>query len=90
MGSAVGVRQERWPQCRRHLFIDVLPRLERGDDGGQVDVVMWEVFVVDDHFGVLVGVEIGQVNPVATDVVGVVKTDRWGHCWGLRSHGNTS
>ncbi len=32
----IGVRQERWPQCRRHLFIDVLPRLERGDDGGQL------------------------------------------------------
>ena len=35
-----------------------------------VDVVVWEVFVVDDHFGVLVEVEIGQVNPVATDVLG--------------------
>ena len=37
---------------------------------GAVDVIVWEVFVVDDHFGALVGVEIGQVNPVATDVVG--------------------
>ena len=37
---------------------------------GAVDVIVWEVFVVDDHFGVLVEVEIGQVNPVATDVVG--------------------
>lgn len=33
-----------------------------------VDVVVWEVFVVDDHFGALV--EVGQVNPVATDVLG--------------------
>jgi hypothetical protein len=47
---------------------------------GAVDVIVWEVFVVNDHFGVLVEVEIGQVNPVATDVVGGVETDRWGHC----------
>ena len=41
---------------------------------GAVDVIVWEVFVVDDHVGVLVEVEIGQVNPVATDVVGGVET----------------